>query len=83
MSRRASEKAKETARMGAREQVMDYYLAHTNGKPPLIQCEEKKGYNQMVIWWLEPPLKDAKNYLVVEGEQGGLWFVRIEEDTSA
>lgn len=75
----ATEKSKAISRVDVRDEVMKFYLANNNGQPPIIQCEETKG--GILMWWLEPPLKNVPNYLVCEGDRGAAgWAIWIEED---
>lgn len=72
------ERARATARQQKRVEIMEWYLASNFGIPPQQQCEDKKSYRGKVLWWLEPPIPNTPNPVLVEEYLGDSWTLRIE-----
>lgn len=70
-----TEKARTKARETTRGQVLSYYMGVT-GKIPSEQVIHEDG--KLTYWWLEPEIPGMDNPVVVEGEQGGQWFIRVD-----
>lgn len=56
-----------------REDVLNWYVMAA-GRPPLEQCETKKGHE--IVWFLDPPIP-GDNYVVVECDVQDVWSIRI------
>lgn len=72
------ERNRQTARETKRVELMTWYLENSNGIPPDNQCEDAKAYRGKVLWWLEPPIPNVTNPLLIEEFIGDGWSLRVE-----
>lgn len=72
------ERVRGLTRIHQRGLLMHWYLANNGGKPPVIQCEDKKPYGK-IIYWLEPTIPEIENYRLVEYSIGDGYAFAIEE----
>lgn len=70
--------ARDKVRTIKKAEILDWYMANSGGNPPLIQCEDKKSYRGIVLWWLSPPIPNIPNPRLVEEYLGDSWTLRIE-----
>lgn len=70
----------ENARALQRAEVLEWYLANNFQVPPVSQCEVKKPYKGMILWWLEPLIKrdGVQNPILIEEYLGDNWTCRLE-----
>lgn len=72
------ERNRARAREQKRAELMEWYLENNFQIPPDIQCEDKKAYRGKVLWWLEPPIPNITNPVLIEEFIGDGWSLRVE-----
>lgn len=67
------------AQTECRARLLDWYMQNSGGKPPILQVEDRKSYNGIVMYWLEPKLPDCDNVVMIEEDLEDGYSIRFEK----
>jgi hypothetical protein len=73
----STERVRALQREEKRGDLLEWYLENNFYVMPDNQCEDKRA-NGVVLWWLEPPIPNVTNPLLVERYLGDHWTLSIE-----